>query len=1021
LEGSPIIAASLQPASTLASTEERTMSLRRAGFLALPLLVVACTDVTQVPLPADLVFARFSSPNIPLPNDLALAAVPAAPCAALPSLQAQLLCNFKDNGGWPSDQESAITIPFTAVAWDATVAPNGAYVQTAAPAIDLASVTPATVTVMRVDVTPNVVLRHAPDGALPAELEFSSTAGSCTGTGAAAVCSPALLTIRRAAVAGARRWDAGARYVVGVRGGASGVKAGGRVVQADTAVALALVNRDLTKRENQPLGNIPDSNGNGSNADEIAQLEGVRAQLNLPLTWAATGGVWTPAPSASVTPAFTAIATQFPRGEIASAATFGTAPGAVVLIDSGAGVVPLPIDLLRTDADGTVINNPAFGPAAAGLDTLDGFSTTAMLLAQTSSAIRAETVNGANVFLYKLGGAAPERVPELKHQLALAQGGDPTANPFASGYVAEPDAISAPCPAPLTGRCATTIGLQPAFTAPTPVGNVYLPPLAEDTKYAVVITKRVTTATGAPLARTSVAKILLGTSQPLVVGGVSQVPGVSADTATMLQTMRADLAPVMAALPAGTTAADVALAYTFKTQSITGLAFVLNPNLPNPTGISLQLSAAPYSIEAGAAQAVFAVTGVTPVTPPATIPNAAGTFEITFNSLDLIDKTTGTFRRTLRADLANPLPLLTTLKALVVTPDPANVPPCGAGFPPGLSCAKVVVVGHGLGGSKETLWALADSLAARGFIAIATDFPMHGARAWCKADAECGAGGTCTPFPGGAGQGDATPPGTCTAGAPVPAISGQFFISANFFRIRDAFRQNLIDQSALALAMARPPAPQAPQPAQDARALLGLPANVLIDPTAVRWEGISLGALTGTSVLATNPRFDRGVLAVGGTTMVDLFTDFQSVFAPTVDQVFLGLGIDRSQIATNPAVAAAYLRTINVAKWIVDPADPGNFARHVSAAPLPNLLANPAGTVAQAPKDAFGLIAKGDGTIRNPYNELLYSLMGADTVLYQGPAGEDVPHSFLGTSAAAQGHAAAYLVDLTTPASPANP
>jgi hypothetical protein len=155
--------------------------------------------------------------------------------------------------------------------------------------------------------------------------------------------------------------------------------------------------------------------------------------------------------------------------------------------------------------------------------------------------------------------------------------------------------------------------------------------------------------------------------------------------------------------------------------------------------------------------------------------------------------------------------------------------------------------------------------------------------------------------------------------------------------------------------------------------------------------------------------------------MVDLFTDPLSVFAPTVDQVFLGLGIDRSQIATNPTVAANYLSTINVAKWIVDPADPGNFARHVSAAPLPNLLANPAGTVPQAAKDAFGLIAKGDGTIRNPYNELLYALMGADTVLYQGPAGEDVPHSFLGTSAAAQGHAAAYLVDLTTPASPANP
>ncbi len=988
------------------------MSLRRASILTLPLLVVACTDVTQSPLPPDLVFARFSSPNIPLPNDLALAAVPAAPCTALPTLQAQLLCNFKDNGGWPSDQESAITVPFAAVSWDATAGDHGAYVQAATPAIDLATVTPETVTVIRVDVTPNVVLRHADvvsgNTTLPKELEFSSTAGSCTGTGAALTCQPALLTIRRAAGGGARRWDAGARYVVGVRGGDNGVKTvGGRVVNADTAVALALVNRDLTKKENQPLGSIPDSNANGTNADEIAQLEGVRAQLNLPLTWAASAGVWSAAPSGSVTPAFTAIATQFPRADIVSAAAFGTAPGAVVLIDSGAGVVPLPIDLLRTDADGTVINNPAFGAAAPGLDTLDGFSTTAMLLAQTSSAIKADTVNGANVFLYKLGGAAPERVPELKHQLGLAQGGDPTANPLASGYVAEPDAISAPCPAPLTGRCATTIGLQPAFNAATPIGNVKLPPLAESTKYAVVVTKRVTTATGTPLARTSVGKILLGTSQPLVTGGVSQIPGVSADTATMLQTMRADLAPVMAALPAGTTAADVALAYTFKTQSI--------------TGTSLSLSAAPYSIEAGAAQAIFAVTGVTPVTPPAAIPNAAGTFEITFNSLDGIDKTTGAFRPTLATDLrTNPLPLLTELKALVVTPNPANVPACGAGFPAGLSCAKVVVVGHGLGGSRESIYQAADALAAKGFIAVATDFPLHGARAWCNAASivpECGDGGTCTPFPfgpNGENQGDANPPGTCTVGAPIPEISGQYFISANFFRIRDAFRQNVLDQSALVLAMSRPPT--VPQPAQDARALLGLPANVIIDPSAVRWLGNSLGALSGASVLATNPRFDRASLATGGATLVDFFTDFQSAYAPIVDGVFAGIGIPRDQVATNPAVAANYLRTINVAKWIVDPADPANYVAHVTTSPLPNLLANPDGSVPQAAKPTFGLIAKGDANIRNPYNELYYSLLGASTFVYEGPGGANVDHGFFGVTPVAQADAAAFLFDLTLPA-----
>ena len=50
------------------------MSLRRAGLLVLPLALAACTEVTQQPLPPDLVFASFASPNIPTPNDLALSA-----------------------------------------------------------------------------------------------------------------------------------------------------------------------------------------------------------------------------------------------------------------------------------------------------------------------------------------------------------------------------------------------------------------------------------------------------------------------------------------------------------------------------------------------------------------------------------------------------------------------------------------------------------------------------------------------------------------------------------------------------------------------------------------------------------------------------------------------------------------------------------------------------------------------------------------------------------------------------------
>lgn len=1027
------------------------MSLRRAGLLALPLALAACTDVTQQPLPADLVFASFASPNIPTPNDLALAGVvtrlPTVNacgtavdlCAAPPTAQVALLCAFRAAGGFPSDQEVPISIPFTARHWDAAAPPSGAYVPVAAPAIDLATVTASTVAVYRIDVTPPVALVMGTD------LEAASTAGSC----AATPCTPATLTIRkRPDATGSRRWPAGARIAFAVRGGASGVKAvGGAAIAPDSAVALAIPNRDLTKRENQPLGGaIPDSSpagacGAGSNADEIALLENVRNVLWNPLPWCYMPAVpagstpgWNPvtsapaaalcarAPAAATASVFGAIA-AFPSEEAASLGAFSVAPsaGTVVLIDSGSGVAPLPIDLLRTDADGTVVNNPAFGPAAPGLDTLDGFSTTAMLLAQTSGPIDASTVNGANVLVFRLSGGAATPVRELKQQLGAAQAGDPTADPAASNYVAQPTPIVVPQGAacPIAGGCSAAIGLQPAVTAPVPgAGTFYLPPLQEATDYAVVVTSRVKDVTGAALVKPTVAKILLDFTVPLAAGGASLIPGVGGATATALQTMRAALEPVWAALPAGTTKADVVTAYTFRTQS--------------NVGTSLRLSAAPYSIEAGAAAAIFTTTAApVAVTAPAGVPtgNVAGFYAVTFTGLDGVDKTTGALRATLAADLAAPQPLLAPLTALVALPDPATValPPCPGAPPTGPFCPKLVIFGHGLNGSKENLFATASSLASAGFVAAAIDFPLHGARNWCAADADCvvtatGADGTCDkagPFATSAGQGDAVRPGVCGGGSVPRTAASRYFIGANFFRIRDAFRQNVLDQSALALALARPPAGLAPQPPQNPFASLLAAANMAVDPSAVYYEGISLGSIAGTSVLATSPRVTRAALSVGGGTVTDVFTSAPA-FQASVDALFATLipGYTRAKItagdpAFDPAVAAAYLRTVNVAKWILDPGDPINYAQHVRTAPLPNLLADPTGATPQVAKDVFAQVALGDLVVPNATNLLLDTLIDGAISTYtdDDPAGGPAPHTMLATSGPVQLDAALFLVD----------
>jgi len=930
------------------------MSLRRTATLLLALAAACAKDVKPETVPASIDYSVFdpSASAIPLPNDLALLSAP----GLAESAQKDLLLAFAAQGGFPNDIEVPISIEFTR-------RPVGAGADSA-PTLDLTTIRPPgtthvdgpTLALFRADVFPPV----------PAAYEVAGQSVSGTKT---------TLTLRNPAAAdGSRNWVAGAQYVVAVRGGRDGVKTeGGGEIRPMPTMYLLLQGKNLADPANQSL--LPD-------AAAGAQLEQLRQNY---------------------LPAFQVVDGVFPSRELANLQTFEIAPsaGTFVRVDENAGVVPLPFDLLRTDADGTVVNNPAFGPAAAGIDTLDGFSTTAMMIAPTSGPIDATTVPG-NVFLFKLGQPVPTLVKELT--TTLLTGG----NPAEAGYVAQPPTINQPC-GPKT--CSTIIGLQPAVPAPVPLaGTFYLPPLEEDTEYAVVVTDGVLDAAGEPLTRSTLAKILLDVAHPVSVNGISQLAGIDDVTAETLHEMRQSLGPVLASLPGGKTTADVAMAYTFKTQSV--------------TGVSLQLSALPYSVEQGAGAAVFAPIAATVLDTLATfgVPKGAAIdsfYSVTTPTLDAINPATGA----LRPDLATLTPaqlasLVKPLAALVAVPLAANVPTCA--FLPTLKCAKVVVFEHGLGGGHLQMIAFANALAARGFIVAAIDFPLHGDRAYCSADSvatDCNAGSTCDLIPGGAGQGDAKPPGICSTGNRLNAslstvASGRYFVTANFFRARDAFRQNLIDQSALVLSMARPPLPFAHQPADDPFADALSAKGIIVDPTApVYLEGISLGGIAGTEVLATNPRITRGVLSVGGGTIVDVFTTAPA-FADQVNALFLSLGIDRSQIATDPVVAARYLQTLNVAKWILDPGDPVNFARHLRTSPLPDLLSpTPA---LQAPKDAWGMVAQGDTVVPNPFNLLVLNGAAIPFTTYTKNGG-DAPHSLLAQSATAQSHAAGWLLDLTNP------
>ncbi len=1015
------------------------MSLRRLAPFALAFGAVAC----QPSLPANtnpqyVDYAVFdpSLGLMPTPNDIVL-----ANAAAVPGAQGELLRSFAANGctgnaafpacgGWPSDQEIPITVGMVRAAL-----PSGA----SAPDLDLGSVSWCP------GATCNATLMEIPPGAgaLPVQVdpgrikvEYATTTTGGT------------LSIRNwdPATSSYRPWNAGSRYVVALRGGDKGIKTkGGGSIQPQPTMWLLLQDKNLSDPANQSLlpGNTP-----AEKAATGAQLEQLRQIYAAPQ-------------AGSPLSIFGLVDSQFPHREIADLASFNIVAGTYVVVDPASGNVPLPFDLILDPTTGRVANNPGFCqgvydqtnppscPLSRGLATLDGFSTTAMILAPVSAPIAASTVP-PSVYLYDLSNpAAPVLVPQV------GQAG-------AAGYLAEPPQL-------VSSGAAPVIGLQPAVPIPipssaSPTAFLALPPLKEGTEYAVVITDGVKdAATTKPIIRSTFGNIIAGTTSPLVSGGQSQIQGVSADQAAGIQAMRTLLGGVFAGLPAGVTKANVKMAYTFKTQSITGrLATTAFGGKGDPGAV--QLAAFPYDpTTAGALCAAAGVNCQLPVPGSTTFYNTTGTGGAAGNIAAVFDKygVDTTASAPALADLtanigivveskiytynlinpgtgafSSPLsPTLTPIDVLIAAPAHATPTP-----------VPLVVFHHGLGDSRSSVLTVASQFAAAGLAVAAIDAPLHGDRSYCSAIhlfqgatlvtadkctasapctnlsfVECAAapgGADCVPDPTLAGQGDTAPmlpagalangplpsaaPGHCMNGAtsaPLlhaptlcnnagclavwpgtagrPVASGEYFVSANFFRTRDSMRQDVVDFSQL-VNVITPAPPGGMIAGHDIfNDLLG--ANTILDPTRVSWVGQSLGAILGTMSTAANPRLSRAALDVGGGTLVDVFTQAPS-FTDQVNALFLSLGIDRS-ILQNPAdprylaTAEAYLRVLNVTKWILDPADPINFAGHVADDPLPNLLPPLGGATdgskPQLAKGALGQIATCDQTVPNPFNALL--------------------------------------------------
>jgi len=235
----------------------------------------------------------------------------------------------------------------------------------------------------------------------------------------------------------------------------------------------------------------------------------------------------------------------------------------------------------------------------------------------------------------------------------------------------------------------------------------------------------------------------------------------------------------------------------------------------------------------------------------------------------------------------------------------------------------VVIFGHAIMTERRFVLALGDWLGDKGFAVISIDLPYHGTRTHCihggplsvphpltgelvtlepcANGTTCAADGRCV---------DAQGNGNDLTQWPIigfPMSSGAAFLEIEeITNTRDHFVQALIDLTALKRSLTQ----------GDWETAIG--QRLVTD--RMYYVGQSLGGIIGGTFVAINDDIERAVLNVPGADVVDMFND-STFFGPQVDAFFVREDITRGSYEAE--------RFFNVARWIMDSADPQSVARQL--------------------------------------------------------------------------------------------
>jgi len=506
------------------------------------------------------------------------------------------------------------------------------------------------------------------------------------------------------------------------------------------------------------------------------------------------------------------------------------------LFDPSAGIIPFPNDLLMNPVTGKVnIPNPNNIDPITSVNSLNGFSTTMPISFYLNGAPDSSSVNSSNIKLIDL---TTGEQPMLSYM------------PF-----------------------------DPASGAQS---MVPVKPLASARKYLCVVTKGLTS--GGKSVEPSSVFYLIKSANPLVdangVPTTSLLNGYDAATVAQLEMLRQMMKPAFDFLGSvGIGRDDIAIAFTFTTQDITGDLLMArdqvealaaeNPPTPfiDPTNKFLgdtMVGAFFAGVEAqtGIAFPHSAIGGVMfgAYLSPNFVSHPLAGYFIKGDDGKFVQQGTNT------------VPFLLTV-------------PKGSGpFP-------VVIFQHGLSGSKMNALAIANTFASQGLATIAIDMVLHGDRAGDFMNNETG---------------EMVPDG-------ILDPSGTFIINLKSLRTsRDNIKQIALDQVQLVNMLAN-----------------GFDYTEDATPDLLQagftYTGISLGGITGTTFMAVEKDVKTAVLNVPGGIITKILLESQ-VISPSIIAGLSAAGLTPG----TPEFNQFFL----LAQTAIDSADPINYAQYVLAGSL---------------------------------------------------------------------------------------